>query len=47
MSPIALGKDAHELKITTHVNGKLAQETSTANLLARVVSGVRPLAPYA
>ncbi|GAA5979408.1 hypothetical protein JCM10908_002913 [Rhodotorula pacifica] len=36
VSPAALGKDPHDLKITTHVNGKLAQETSTAHLLARI-----------
>jgi 2-keto-4-pentenoate hydratase/2-oxohepta-3-ene-1,7-dioic acid hydratase in catechol pathway len=46
VSPSALGKDPHELRITTHVNGKRAQETSTANLLARVVSGLVLLACY-
>lgn len=38
VSPSALKKDPHDLKITTTVNGKLVQETSTRNLLAGVVS---------
>lgn len=42
VSPPVLAKDPHELKISTHVNGKLAQETSTAHLLARLVSPVVP-----
>ncbi|GAA5865818.1 hypothetical protein JCM3774_003108 [Rhodotorula dairenensis] len=36
VSPSALARDPHDLKISTHMNGKLAQETSTANLLARI-----------
>ncbi|BGP37329.1 hypothetical protein JCM10450v2_001236 [Rhodotorula kratochvilovae] len=36
VAPSALGGDPHNLKLTTHVNGKLAQEGSTQDLVLKI-----------
>ncbi|BGP19055.1 hypothetical protein JCM10213_009235 [Rhodosporidiobolus nylandii] len=36
VSPSSLGKDIHDLAITTHLNGRLVQQASTKDLVLRV-----------